>query len=98
GRAIIFMNYNDQFIDVQHLPELKNKKNLTESSVSNSTDSVVMDRTLADMMEEFEAKIIKQSLLRLNGNKTLTAKTLGLSVRNLYYKIEKYNIEKNSMQ
>ncbi|WP_144547614.1 sigma-54-dependent Fis family transcriptional regulator [Bacillus sp. X1(2014)] len=98
GRAIIFMNYNDQFIDVQHLPELKNKKNLTESSVSNSTDSVVMDRTLSDMMEEFEAKIIKQTLLRLNGNKTLTAKTLGLSVRNLYYKIEKYTIEKNSMQ
>ncbi|PLU66799.1 hypothetical protein BMJ20_25965, partial [Sinorhizobium medicae] len=44
------------------------------------------------------AKIIKQTLLRLNGNKTLTAKTLGLSVRNLYYKVEKYNIEKNSMQ
>ena len=98
GRAIIFMKYNDQFIDVQHLPELKNKKNLTESSVSNRTDSVVMDRTLSDMMEEFEAKIIKQTLLRLNGNKTLTAKTLGLSVRNLYYKIEKYKIEKNSMQ
>ncbi|WHY65623.1 sigma 54-interacting transcriptional regulator [Neobacillus sp. SuZ13] len=98
GRAIIFMKYNDQFIDVQHLPELKNKKNLAESSVSNSTDSMVMDRTLSDMMEEFEAKIINQTLLRLNGNKTLTAKTLGLSVRNLYYKIEKYNIEKNSMQ
>ncbi|WP_026564040.1 sigma-54 interaction domain-containing protein [Bacillus sp. UNC41MFS5] len=98
GRAIIFMNYNDQFIDVQHLPELKNKKNLSEPFVSNSSDSVVMDRTLSDMMEEFEAKIIKQALLRLNGNKTLTAKTLGLSVRNLYYKIEKYNIEKNSMQ
>jgi len=98
GRAIIFMKFNDQFIDVQHLPELKNQQNLTESSVSNHTDSVVMDRTLSDMMEEFEAKIIKQTLLRLNENKTLTAKTLGLSVRNLYYKIEKYKIEKNSMQ
>ncbi|MFB5195547.1 sigma 54-interacting transcriptional regulator [Neobacillus sp. KR4-4] len=98
GRAIIFMKFNDQFIDVQHLPELKNQQNLTESSVNNTTDSVVMDRTLSDMMEEFEAKIIKQTLLRLNENKTLTAKTLGLSVRNLYYKIEKYKIEKNSMQ
>ncbi|MFL6562776.1 MAG: helix-turn-helix domain-containing protein [Bacillus sp. (in: firmicutes)] len=41
---------------------------------------------------------MKQTLLRLNGNKTSTAKTLGLSVRNLYYKIEKYSIEKNGMQ
>ncbi|MFL6558774.1 MAG: helix-turn-helix domain-containing protein, partial [Bacillus sp. (in: firmicutes)] len=47
---------------------------------------------------EFESKIIQQTLLRLNGNKTSTAKMLGLSVRNLYYKIEKYNIEKNSTQ
>jgi transcriptional regulator with PAS, ATPase and Fis domain len=98
GRAIIFMNYNEQFIDVQHLPELKNKKNTKELFFSNSNDSVVIDRTLSDLMDEFEAKIIKQTLLRLNGNKTLTAKTLGLSVRNLYYKVEKYNIEKNSMQ
>jgi transcriptional regulator with PAS, ATPase and Fis domain len=58
----------------------------------------VIDRSLSDMLDEHEAKIIKQTLLRLNGNKTLTAKKLGLSVRNLYYKIEKYNIEKNSMQ
>ncbi|MFP5113523.1 sigma 54-interacting transcriptional regulator [Bacillaceae bacterium C204] len=98
GRAIIFMNYNEQFIDVQHLPELKNKKNTKEPSYINSNDSVVIDRTLSDLMDEFEAKIIKQTLLRLNGNKTLTAKTLGLSVRNLYYKVEKYRIEKNSMQ
>lgn len=98
GRAIIFMNYNEQFIDVQHLPELKNKKSPNEHFLSNSNDSVMIDRTLSDLMDEFEAKIIKQTLLRLNGNKTLTAKTLGLSVRNLYYKIEKYDIEKNSMQ
>jgi transcriptional regulator with PAS, ATPase and Fis domain len=32
------------------------------------------------------------------GNKTATAKTLNISVRNLYYKLEKYNIEKNSMK
>ena len=59
---------------------------------------IVIDRSLSEMMDEYEAKIIKQTLHRLNGNKTSTAKTLGLSVRNLYYKLEKYNIEKNSMQ
>jgi PAS domain S-box-containing protein len=98
GRAIIFMNYYELLIDVHHLPELKNKKSSNEPSLSYSNDSFVIDRSLSDMMDEYETKIIKQTLLRLNGNKTLTAKTLGLSVRNLYYKLEKYNIEKNSMQ
>ncbi len=98
GRAIIFMKYNETLIDVQHLPELKNKQTTSESSVSQSNVSFVLDRSLSDMMDEFEGEIIKQTLFRLKGNKTLTAKTLGLSVRNLYYKLEKYNIEKNSMQ
>jgi len=98
GRAIIFMNYYETLIDVHHLPELKNKKTGNESSVTNPNESFGIDRSLSDMLEEYEAKIIQQTLLRLNGNKTLTAKTLGLSVRNLYYKLEKYNIEKNSMQ
>ncbi|MBT2698666.1 sigma-54-dependent transcriptional regulator [Bacillus sp. ISL-40] len=98
GRAIIFMNYYELLIDVHHLPELKNKKSTNEPSLSYSNDSFVIDRSLSDMMDEYETKIIKQTLLRLNGNKTLTAKTLGLSVRNLYYKLEKCNIEKNSMQ
>jgi PAS domain S-box-containing protein len=98
GRAIIFMKYNETLIDVQHLPELKNKKTTSESSVSQNNDSFVLDRSLSDLMDEFEGEIIKQTLFRLKGNKTLTAKTLGLSVRNLYYKLEKYNIEKNGMQ
>jgi PAS domain S-box-containing protein len=98
GRAIIFMNYYELLIDVHHLPELKNKKSSNEPSLNYTNDSFVIDRSLSDMMDEYEGKIIQQTLLRLNGNKTLTAKTLGLSVRNLYYKIEKYNIEKNSTQ
>lgn len=98
GRAIIFMNYYELLIDVHHLPELKNKKSPNEPSLNYPNDSFAIDRSLSDMMDEYEGKIIQQTLLRLNGNKTLTAKTLGLSVRNLYYKIEKYNIEKNSTQ
>ena len=32
GRAIIFMNYYENFIDVHHLPELKNNNSLIEST------------------------------------------------------------------
>ncbi|MBT2656517.1 sigma-54-dependent transcriptional regulator [Bacillus sp. ISL-18] len=98
GRAIIFMNYSDTLIDVHHLPELRNKTFKYESSGINSTVPVHVERTLPEMMDEYEARIIRETLSRLNGNKTLTAKTLGLSVRNLYYKLDKFNLEKNSTQ
>jgi transcriptional regulator with PAS, ATPase and Fis domain len=98
GRAIIFMNYYESFINVQHVPELKNKKADDGHSSLQIHVPNTQNRSLADMMEEFESKIIKQALNRFNGNKTVTAKELGLSVRNLYYKLEKYNLEKNSVQ
>ncbi len=98
GRAIIFMNYYETLIEVHHLPELKNKKYARDTSGDNINEMVLVEKSLPKMMEEYEAKIIQQTLLRMKGNKTLTAKTLGLSVRNLYYKLDKYNFEKNSMQ
>nr|WP_263325793.1 sigma-54-dependent Fis family transcriptional regulator [Neobacillus sp. Marseille-Q6967] len=97
GRAIIFMNYYETFINVHHLPELRNKKTGKEHELLEQS-KLQQDRSLAEMVEEYEAEIIQETLHRLNGNKTLTAKTLGLSVRNLYYKLEKYKIENNSMQ
>ncbi|MBL2480480.1 hypothetical protein ELJ58_31640, partial [Klebsiella pneumoniae] len=45
-----------------------------------------------------EGNIIHESLERFGGNKTKTARALGISVRNLYYKLEKYECAKNSMQ
>jgi PAS domain S-box-containing protein len=98
GRAIIFMNYYETKINVQHLPPLHNRENGNDQFTSNGQNAFIQNRTLAEMTEEYEAGIIEQTLSRLNGNKTLTAKTLGLSVRNLYYKLEKYNLEKNSLQ
>lgn len=99
GRAIIFMNYSETFIDIRHLPELKNRGTGTgNSGFFQDSESITMGRSLAQLTEEYEANIIQKTLNRLNGNKTLTAKTLGLSVRNLYYKLEKYKLENNSMQ
>jgi PAS domain S-box-containing protein len=97
GRAIIFMNYYETAIDIQHLPELKNVKNNRELTPSG-IEIQPQGKSLSEMLEQFEGKIIQQTLNRLNGNKTLTAKTLGLSVRNLYYKLEKLNLEINSTQ
>jgi len=98
GRAIIFMNYYETLINVNHLPELKNKKLSSQSEPTTHSNPFNQDKSLSAMIEEYEAGIIEQTLFSLNGNKTLTAKTLGLSVRNLYYKLEKYKLENNSMQ
>ncbi|WP_256234215.1 sigma-54-dependent Fis family transcriptional regulator [Bacillus sp. EB600] len=97
GRAIIFMNHNESLIDSNHLPELKNKYIGIKSSPKENVEHV-QDQSLSEMLEQYEAHIIQKTLDRLKGNKTLTAKTLGLSVRNLYYKLEKYKLENNSVQ
>jgi transcriptional regulator with PAS, ATPase and Fis domain len=53
---------------------------------------VQQDQPLSLLVEGYEKIIIEQTLTKLEGNKTLTAKKLGLSVRNLYYKLEKYHL------
>ncbi|NYE04951.1 PAS domain S-box-containing protein [Bacillus niacini] len=98
GRAMIFMNYNETFINIHHLPELRPKKMGTEPQVSANSEPIQQDRSLTAMVEDYETEIIQQTLQRFNGNKTAAAKALGLSVRNLYYKLEKYKLENNSMQ
>ncbi|WP_226673093.1 sigma 54-interacting transcriptional regulator [Rossellomorea aquimaris] len=96
GRAIIFMKYNEVNIDGKHLPQLESSvKTVGNSAELPSPDSV---EDLATQVEVFEKNIIQKVLEQNNGNKTATAKALNVSVRNLYYKIEKYNIEINSMK
>ncbi|OJE33275.1 sigma-54-dependent Fis family transcriptional regulator [Bacillus thuringiensis] len=96
GRAIIFMNYNEIYIDVQHLPPLHNEEQV-ESKQSHLLPELE-EKPLEHLVTEFEGNIIHEYLERFNGNKTQTAKALGISVRNLYYKLEKYDHAKNSMQ
>jgi PAS domain S-box-containing protein len=97
GRAIIFMKHNETLIEVRHLPELKDKyKNIKEPSREQVEHNE--NQTLSEMVEQYEARIIQETLNHFDGNKTLTAKKLGLSVRNLYYKLEKYKLEKFGAQ
>jgi two-component system response regulator AtoC len=49
--------------------------------------------TLKEMIKEEESKLIKQALLRHQGNKMKTAKELGISRRALIYKTQEYEID-----
>ncbi|AND41368.1 MULTISPECIES: sigma-54-dependent Fis family transcriptional regulator [Cytobacillus] len=95
GRAIIFMNYNETDIEERHIPDLIGAN---KPSPSVETSEGAQTKTLTQLVEQYEAKMIRQTLHKLDGNKTKTAKSLGLSVRNLYYKLEKYDIAKDGMQ
>ncbi|MBY0597373.1 sigma-54 interaction domain-containing protein [Bacillus bingmayongensis] len=96
GRAIIFMNYNEMYIDVHHLPSL-HKEDQVELKGSSLLPELE-EKSLEHLVTEFEGNIIHEYLEKFDGNKTKTAKALGISVRNLYYKLEKYDHAKNSMQ
>ncbi|MDA2729379.1 sigma-54-dependent Fis family transcriptional regulator [Bacillus cereus] len=96
GRAIIFMNYNETYIDVQHLPPLHNEEQV-ESKQAHLLPELE-EKPLEHLVTEFEGNIIHEYLERFGGNKTKTARALGISVRNLYYKLEKYECAKNSVQ
>ncbi|WP_242247107.1 sigma-54-dependent Fis family transcriptional regulator [Bacillus cereus group sp. BfR-BA-01523] len=96
GRAIIFMNYNEIYIDVHHLPPL-HKEEQVETKRNNLLPELE-EKALEHLVTEFEGNIIREYLEKFDGNKTKTAKALGISVRNLYYKLEKYDCAKNSMQ
>ncbi|HDR7435258.1 TPA: sigma-54-dependent transcriptional regulator [Bacillus anthracis] len=96
GRAIIFMNYNETYIDVHHLPPLHNEEQV-ESKQTHLLPELE-EKPLEHLVTEFEGNIIHEYLERFGGNKTQTARALGISVRNLYYKLEKYECAKNSVQ
>lgn len=94
GRAIIFMTNHETEIDILHVPVLiKEQDQLPKVTAEDDKKE-----SLAELVEEFEAIIIAQTLAELKGNKTATAKKLGLSVRNLYYKLDKYNLARSGMQ
>jgi len=93
-RAIIFMSYNETLIDVDHLLDFHNRVPQKE----NSVEDFMLEGTLTEMVEDFERSIITKTLKKNAGNKTMTAKDLGLSIRNLYYKLDKYKIASTSMQ
>lgn len=97
GRAIIFMEHHETTIDGKHIPMLQ--LNLQGKKAQEDTPFVHNnEETLAEAVERVEADVIKRSLELHEYNRTQTAKALGISLRSLYYKMEKYNLANNSMQ
>ncbi len=95
GRAIIFMAFHETYIQAKHIQSLQNGEVAEEKEVIEVS---IKEQKLSSLVEEYEGRVITEILHRYEGNKTKAAKVLGISLRSLYYKLEKYNIANNSMQ
>ncbi|MBU8657874.1 sigma-54 interaction domain-containing protein [Bacillus pumilus] len=97
GRAMIFLNPQEEWIDEDHISFMESEEH-EEKEQQELAVSQFEGETLSDAVEAFEAQLIKQTLEKHQFNRTKTAKTLGISIRNLYYKMDKYQLAKDSMQ
>nr|BAD18323.1 sigma-54 related protein [Geobacillus stearothermophilus] len=98
GRAMIFMKFHEVMIDISHLPPLSAPSAAPSAAPSVRPETEGEFRPLDEMLGRYEAQLLEEALRRHRGNKTAAARALGISVRNLYYKLEKYNIDKSSVQ
>ncbi len=92
GRSMINMKFNETIIKKEHIPKLfinDKQTNNKEIRINDVKDSKGLKKT----MEDLEKEVIRNSLKRNNNNRTDAAKELKISIRNLYYKIQKYDIE-----
>ncbi|MBZ6490371.1 sigma 54-interacting transcriptional regulator [Bacillus subtilis subsp. subtilis] len=99
GRAMIFLNPHMEWIEKDHLPvfELEQKENDTDQGTGFDFPDIEGEK-LSVAVEKFEAHLIQQTLEKHHFNRTKTAKALGVSIRNLYYKMDKYGLANEGMQ
>lgn len=83
--AFILMNPRDTEITDKHLP------NMTKQEQVILDDIKVGD--LQQVMDNFEKKYLRKVYKQNDFNKTKTAKTLNISVRSLYYKLDKFGLD-----
>ncbi|RDI92694.1 sigma-54 dependent transcriptional regulator [Thermosipho africanus Ob7] len=82
GRAIINMSITENILDKRHFPTL----------FLENTNQTKYEGSLKSLVEDFERKVIEAALRENKGDRNLTAKKLGISLRTLYYKMEKYGL------
>ena len=74
-------------LDDHHLPI--SMMNQQEKELSLPTHEIL---PLVEQMDRMEKEILSSTLKMTKGNKSKTAKQLGISLRTLYYKLEKYEL------
>lgn len=87
SRALIYMEPSVTTL------KLKDVTKSLSSPDNKDEDTILPEKsTLASIMDEYEKTILETALREHDGNKSLTANRLGISLRSLYYKLEKFQL------
>lgn len=86
GRAMITMRPQDTVLELKHLPLLTGEKIFSQPLS-------VRSQPLGKVIAETERAVIAQALLETKGNRTKAAALLEISMRTLFYKIDKYGLK-----
>ena len=78
---------NDKVLTEEHI-------HLNMLKVAEAKNEVVIQSSapLKEQLDTVERGILHRALQQYNGNKSKTAKQLEISLRTLYYKLEKYGL------
>lgn len=96
GQTIINMKYNEEVILPHHVPSLGKSRN-TQLTAAGDKQSItgplkIGEKTLDEILDSVEKKVLQKTLHETKGNKTMAAKVLGIALRSLYYKLEKHGL------
>lgn len=87
SRAMIYMNPSEAILDVEDV-----QKSLSSKDQKSEELPLPDKSTLTSLMDDYEKTVLETVLREHDGNKSLTANRLGISLRSLYYKLEKYHL------
>jgi transcriptional regulator with PAS, ATPase and Fis domain len=101
-RAVINMKLNEEIISPRHIPpltELNKMETIEEKPIISSESDNLIDynldkNNLKKIKDDTERIALLNVLKSTNGDSSMAANKLGISLRSFYYKIKKYNIEK----
>ncbi|WP_313347052.1 sigma-54 dependent transcriptional regulator [Sedimentibacter sp.] len=82
-RSVLIAHAEEEFLLPEYLPR----------EITGFTHSALSEERKEKTLSDYEKMIILSTLNRFNGNKTMTAKVLGIKRQTLYNKIKDYNIE-----
>ncbi|MFC4712025.1 sigma 54-interacting transcriptional regulator [Planococcus dechangensis] len=87
SRSMIFMQMNDKVMTEEHIP-----LNMLKSKEAKNEVVIPASAPLQEQLETLERSILHRALEDAKGNKSKTAKQLEISLRTLYYKLEKFGL------
>lgn len=93
GRAIINMKASEMIIQNHHLPQFEKQQDKAAGYIDSAGEEYPISMDLKEVIEAAEKKHIMQVLSEYDNNKTKAARILDISLRSLYYKMEKYGLD-----